>query len=206
VKLFWNIPKSLETVITFSSGTKHCIPYVQDALQQALLEWALLFCICHWFLIMLICGHQVQVLGTAINVYAKNRHKERPPNRLIEMLSSSHRHAPFIPELSVWNHEYLEFSINVGFWSHLIVRVVCSFNLNIVQWCFFLWTGQKSVGMCDLGSVEKRLPDCFSQWERVWRSVCSSCGKYLMNLGHTHLDHPPTPRFSFGIFMKHRNP
>jgi zinc finger FYVE domain-containing protein 26 len=40
-----------------------------------------------------------QVLGTAINVYAKSRHKERPPNRLIEMLSSSHRHAPFIPEL-----------------------------------------------------------------------------------------------------------
>jgi zinc finger FYVE domain-containing protein 26 len=33
-----------------------------------------------------------QVLGTAINVYAKSRHKERPPNRLIEMLSSSHRH------------------------------------------------------------------------------------------------------------------
>jgi zinc finger FYVE domain-containing protein 26 len=40
---------------------------------------------------MLICGHQVQVLGTAINVYAKSRHKERPPNRLIDMLSSSHR-------------------------------------------------------------------------------------------------------------------
>ncbi len=91
----------------------------------------------------LICGHWIQVLGAAINVDPNKR--ERAPSRLIEMLSSSHRHviSPLAhlickvcihtSAVSIW---YLvinfEFDItNVGSWPFSPIRFQAHIDVKI---------------------------------------------------------------------------
>lgn len=62
-----------------------------------------------------------QVLGAAINVYA-NKHRERP-DRLIEMLSSSHRYETGLKRLQVWKLIVSETAWQRALW--LMVNFKC---------------------------------------------------------------------------------